>query len=247
MKDVSNQSMDIESLLTRDPYLSPHKNEIERRYNSFKDLVAQMEVKEGGLESFALGHKTFGPQILSDGSIKWTEWAPSAKSLHLVGEFNNWDRFSHPFKQLGYGRWEIVLPGVSGNTAIKHEERIKVLVNGEDRISPWASYVIQPPKDKQDTEGVAYCQHFWNPSSNEKYIMKHPRPPKPESLRVYECHVGISSCEGKVNTYKDFTSNILPRIVKLGYNTIQLMAIMEHAYYGSFGYQVTSFFVPSSR
>ena len=77
--------------------------------------------------------------------------------------------------------------------------------------------------------------------------MKHPRPPKPESLRVYECHVGISSCEGKVNTYKDFTTNILPRIVKLGYNTIQLMAIMEHAYYGSFGYQVTSFFVPSSR
>ena len=73
------------------------------------------------------------------------------------------------------------------------------------------------------------------------------RPPKPTSLRIYECHVGISSWEGKVNTYKDFTGSVLPRIVALGYNTIQLMAIMEHAYYGSFGYQVTSFFAPSSR
>ena len=73
------------------------------------------------------------------------------------------------------------------------------------------------------------------------------RPAKPRSLRIYECHVGISSWEGKVNTYRDFTANVLPRIVALGYNTIQLMAIMEHAYYGSFGYQVTSFFAPSSR
>ena len=73
------------------------------------------------------------------------------------------------------------------------------------------------------------------------------RPSKPSSPRIYECHVGISSWEGKVNTYKDFTATVLPRIVSLGYNTIQLMAIMEHAYYGSFGYQVTSFFAPSSR
>ena len=73
------------------------------------------------------------------------------------------------------------------------------------------------------------------------------RPSKPSSPRIYECHVGISSWEGKVNTYKDFTATVLPRIVSLGYNTIQLMAVMEHAYYGSFGYQVTSFFAPSSR
>ena len=73
------------------------------------------------------------------------------------------------------------------------------------------------------------------------------RPPKPSSMRIYECHVGISSWEGKVNTYKDFTNTVLPRIVNLGYNTIQMMAVMEHAYYGSFGYQVTSFFAPSSR
>ena len=116
-------------------------------------------------------------------------------------------------------------------------------------VSPpaWASYVIQPAKDRQHEEGVAYCQHFWNPPPQDAYVMRHPRPARPASLRVYECHVGISSWEGKVNTYKDFTATVLPRIVKLGYNTVQLMAVMEHAYYGSFGYQVTSFFAPSSR
>ena len=120
-------------------------------------------------------------------------------------------------------------------------------MNGEDRISPWASYVVQPPKDKQDSEGVAFCQQFWNPPPDQRYIMKHTRPPKPTSPRVYECHVGISSSEEKVNTYKDFTTNVLPRIANLGYNTVQLMAVMEHAYYASFGYQVTSFFASSSR
>merc|ERR1719244_761098 len=139
------------------------------------------------------------------------------------------------------------LPSIEGKPAIKHGERVKLLVNGEDRVSPWASYVVQPSKESQAAEGVSFSQHFWNPPTEKKYKMKNPRPKKPDSLRVYECHVGISSWEGKVNTYKDFTANVLPRIVKLGYNTVQLMAVMEHAYYGSFGYQVTSFFAPSSR
>ena len=121
------------------------------------------------------------------------------------------------------------------------------MVNGEDKISPWARYVVQPSKERQGFEGVAFCQHFWNPTADSSYIQKFPRPPKPESPRVYECHVGISSSEAKINTYRDFTVSVLPRIVSLGYNSIQLMAVMEHAYYGSFGYQVTSFFAPSSR
>ena len=118
-------------------------------------------------------------------------------------------------------------------------------MNGEERISPWATYVTQPPAENRQTEGVAFTQKFWNPGA--RYSMKHSRPLKPENPRVYECHIGISSQEEKVNTYEDFSRNVLPRIVSLGYNTIQLMAIMEHAYYGSFGYQVTSFFAHSSR
>jgi 1,4-alpha-glucan branching enzyme len=76
---------------------------------------------------------------------------------------------------------------------------------------------------------------------------KYERPKRPKSLRIYEAHVGISSPEPKVATYKYFRDNLLPIVKKQGYNAVQLMAIMEHAYYGSFGYQVTSFFAASSR
>jgi len=237
---------DLEKLLERDGYLRDHEKEIRRRYGNFEDFLAQMKKVEGGLDKFSQAYKKFGAQVAKDGTITWLEWAPAAHSLHLYGEFNNWDRSSHPFKKLEFGRWQLVLPpSKDGTPMIKHLQRVKILVNGEDRISPWASYVVQPPKERQHEEGVTFCQHFWNPEA--RYKMKHPRPPKPTSIRVYECHVGISSPEGKINTYKDFTKTVLPRIAALGYNTIQLMAIMEHAYYGSFGYQVTSFFAPSSR
>ena len=93
----------------------------------------------------------------------------------------------------------------------------------------------------------AYDARFWNPPWNERYVFKNQRPPKPKSVRIYEAHVGISSPEAKIATYKEFTRNILPRIKKLGYNVIQLMAVMEHAYYASFGYQISNFFAASSR
>lgn len=88
---------------------------------------------------------------------------------------------------------------------------------------------------------------FWNPP--QKYEFKHPRPTtlETDSVRIYECHVGMSSSEGKVNSYTDFADNVLPRIKSCGYNTVQIMAIQEHAYYGSFGYHVTNYFAPSSR
>ena len=112
--------------------------------------------------------------------------------------------------------------------------------NGEllYRNSPWANYVL--PNERK-----VYEHHFWNPP--KQYQFKHKKPKVPENIKIYECHVGIASPEFKVATYKDFTENVIPRIKRQGYNAIQLMAVMEHAYYASFGYQVTSFFAPSSR
>lgn len=115
--------------------------------------------------------------------------------------------------------------------------------NKEDRLSPYARYVVEPPKH----EGTIYKQKIWNPPHSERYQFKHQKPHRPQSLRIYECHVGIATSELKVGTYDNFADNILPRIVKQGYNCIQLMAVMEHAYYASFGYQVTSFYAASSR
>jgi 1,4-alpha-glucan branching enzyme len=97
---------------------------------------------------------------------------------------------------------------------------------------------------------------YWEPpekgepgvlEDGKSYTFKYPRPPRPRNLRIYECHVGMSSEEPKVNSYIEFRDEMLPRIRKLGYNTIQIMAIQEHAYYGSFGYHVTNFFGTSSR
>lgn len=114
-----------------------------------------------------------------------------------------------------------------------------------DRLSPWAKYVVQPPKEAN--QGTNYKQRVWHPPPHDKYMFRHPRPPRPKSLKIYECHVGIATQEYGVGTYRNFADNIVPRIVKQGYNAIQVMAIMEHAYYASFGYQVTSFYAASSR
>ncbi len=119
-----------------------------------------------------------------------------------------------------------------------------VLPSGEraDRVPAWIKYVTQ-----ELAVSPAYDARFWNPPENDRYTIKHPRPSKPLSDCVNIAHVGISSPEQKVSTYKEFTKNMLPRIKDLGYNVIQLMAVMEHAYYASFGYQVNSFFAASSR
>lgn len=123
--------------------------------------------------------------------------------------------------------------------------QITMVIPGGERIyrlPTWIKRVVQDLNVSPEYDAV-----FWNPPANERYSFKNSRPKKPESLRIYEAHVGISSKESRVATYKEFTQNMLPRIKYLGYNAIQLMAIMEHAYYASFGYQVNNFFAASSR
>ena len=119
-----------------------------------------------------------------------------------------------------------------------------VVPSGEriERIPVWITRVIQDLNVSPVYDGV-----YWSPPKDQQYVFKNARPPKPESARIYEAHVGISSPEPRVTTYKEFTQHVLPRIHHLGYNVIQLMAIMEHAYYASFGYQINSFFAASSR
>lgn len=111
-----------------------------------------------------------------------------------------------------------------------------------DRLPAWIKYVTQDL-----SVSPVYESRFWNPPEHERYTFKHPRPQKPQSARIYEAHIGISSPDLSVATYKNFTQVMLPRIKHLNYNTVQLMAVMEHPYYASFGYQVSSFFAASSR
>ncbi|KAF8761572.1 Carbohydrate-binding module 48 (Isoamylase N-terminal domain) [Rhizoctonia solani] len=119
---------------------------------------------------------------------------------------------------------------ISISMVLPHGERI-------ERLPAWITRVTQDL-----SVSPIYDARFWNPPAEQAYKFKHPRPPKVTSARIYEAHVGISSPEPRVATYKEFTVNILPRIKNLGYNVIQLMAVMEHAYYA-----LTSFFAASSR
>ncbi|PWW74916.1 glycoside hydrolase family 13 protein [Tuber magnatum] len=232
-------------IVEMDPWLGPFKDDLRHRFSKANEWIQKLNSHEGGLKEFSKGYEKFGINVARDGTITYREWAPNAVNANFIGDFNGWNRQSHPMKKNGFGVWEINLPPVNGKPAIPHNTKVKIdfqLPSGErvDRLPAWIKRVTQDL-----SVSPVYDAVFWNPE--KKYVFKHPRPKKPKSARVYEAHVGISTTEYRVGTYTEFTANVLPRIKKLGYNVIQLMAIQEHAYYASFGYQVTSFFAASSR
>ncbi|XP_002732853.1 1,4-alpha-glucan-branching enzyme-like [Saccoglossus kowalevskii] len=236
----------LDRLLELDPYLVQHQKEIKRRYGCFSEVLKNIEEKHGGLDKFTRSYEHYGMHRMPNGGVYCKEWAPSAESMYLKGEFNNWDHKKHPFKKGEFGTWELTIPpNADGSSPVPHNSVTKLAIETKsaelvERLSPWAPYVTQ-------ADTMIYEGRFWDPPADKKYQFKHPRPATPPNLRIYESHVGISSWEGKIASYQHFSHNVLPRIKKQGYNCIQMMAVMEHAFYASFGYQVTSFFAASSR
>ena len=232
-------------LINQDPYLKNFEWAIKRRNEHFKNLLHQIESNEKSLENFSNSYQNMGLHVLPNGDIKYREYAPGARGIALFGEFNNWNRDQYWAKRDQYGFWELIIPNEDGKPRIKHKTKVKcnvVLNNGQwaDRNPIWIEYLYQ------NTQSLIFDGVFWNPE--EKYVWKYPKKhmPRPRSLRIYEAHVGMSSFYPKITTYKDFAENILPRIKKLGYTAVQLMAIMHHANYASFGYHVNNFFAISS-
>eukprot|EP00735_Rhodelphis_limneticus_P011388 TRINITY_DN4478_c0_g1::TRINITY_DN4478_c0_g1_i1::g.7249::m.7249 TRINITY_DN4478_c0_g1::TRINITY_DN4478_c0_g1_i1::g.7249 ORF type:complete len:706 (+),score=157.58,sp/Q96VA4/GLGB_ASPOR/58.63/0.0,Alpha-amylase_C/PF02806.13/6.9e+03,Alpha-amylase_C/PF02806.13/3.6e-23,Alpha-amylase/PF00128.19/9.9e-17,Alpha-amylase/PF00128.19/2.3,CBM_48/PF02922.13/1e-14 TRINITY_DN4478_c0_g1_i1:64-2118(+) len=233
-------------VIKHDPYLKPFEHTIRARNARFRHALDEIEKHEGSLIDFARSYRRYGI-IHVDGGISYREWAPGAKQMYLKGDFNNWNATSHPLTKDEFGTWSIFLPDdAQGKSQIPHGSKIKagvVTADGQyhDRIPTWIHYSVQDPKTFS-FDGV-----YWNPPANEQYVFKHPRPVRPRSLRIYEAHVGMASELPKVASFKEFARDVLPRIKSLGYTAVQLMAIMEHAYYASFGYHVTNFFAVSSR
>ncbi|PGH16532.1 1,4-alpha-glucan-branching enzyme [Helicocarpus griseus UAMH5409] len=230
-----------------DPWLEPFKEALKSRFNHTNHWIKTINETEGGLEKFSRGYERFGFNVKDNGDIEYREWAPNVVDAHLIGDFNNWDRKATPMKRDSFGVWDVTIPAKNGIPAIPHNSKVKITMttpSGEhiDRFPTWIKRVVQDLSVSPEFHAI-----FWNPPSHERYRFKHPHPPKPSSLRIYEAHVGISSPETRVATYKEFTQYMLPRIHSLGYNAIQLMAVMEHAYYASFGYQINNFFAASSR
>lgn len=222
------------------------------RVNGYRHWKGEFEKNEGGLYKFAEGYKIFGMnRNAEDTGFVFREYLPSAKQVFLIGEFNNWENRT-PLKNEGFGRWSVELPDKApGEYMVPHKTKYKIRVesgNGSwvDRVPAWARVAWQAGAENMATAG-SFDAAMWYPPVEERYTFKHPNPPKSASMKIYESHVGMSSPDEKISTYAEFADLILPRIKRLGYNVIQLMAVAEHAYYGCFGYHVTSFFAPSSR
>ncbi|CAL9183351.1 unnamed protein product [Musa hybrid cultivar] len=228
-----------------DPLLKGHRSHLDYRYNQYKKMREMIDQYEGSLDAFSRGYEKFGFKRSASG-VTYQEWAPGAKWATLIGDFNNWNPNTNVMTQNEYGVWEVFLPNhADGSPPIPHGSRLKIRMDTpsgiKDSIPAWIKYSVQAPGE------IPYNGIYYDPPEEEKYVFQHPQPKAPKSLRIYESHVGMSSPEPKINTYASFRDDVLPRIKRLGYNAVQIMAIQEHSYYASFGYHVTNFFAPSSR
>ena len=235
--ETSNQCQRID---LSDPYLKPHEAEIQRRVGKVFSVISSIDQIEGGFEMFSRGSELYGLRKTRDGWA-FREYLPGAEAVSLFGDFNSWSRGETQLMREPFGRWFVKLPSDS----MKHGQKYKLCVrtsSGDliERVPAWADHAVQNP----DTN--LFDAVVWDPPGG-MYKMMHSRPPKPISPTIYEAHIGMGGIDPRVSTYDEFRRNVLPRIKRLGYNTLQIMAVMEHAYYGSFGYHVTSFFAPSSR
>lgn len=225
-------------ILDLNPQLEPFTGDIDLRMHLYRSAKKRILSEGQSLNDFANAHMYFGFHHV-DGGWYYREWAPSAYQLYLEGEFNGWNQTSHPLTNLGNGNWELYLPG---DDALWDGCKVKTVVDANltrtEHIPLYARRVVQNKQNITfECEVVDDRKAF--PWTDKGFTGE-------DELYIYEAHIGMAQEEGKVGSYREFADNILPRIHKAGYNTLQLMAIMEHPYYGSFGYQVSSFFAASS-
>jgi 1,4-alpha-glucan branching enzyme len=227
-------------ILEIDPWLMPHRKDIETRLERYSEVKKILLGKKTGFRDFANGHKYFGFHKTDDGWY-YREWAPSADSLSLIGDFNSWNRTSHMLERKDGGVWEIFIPG---KDALKHESLVKVHVvhdgKGLDRIPLYIRRLLQ------NKETSDFCGQIWAPDEIFGWSDADFRVGGSAAPMIYETHIGMAQEKEAVGSYREFEENILPRIKEAGYNTIQIMALMEHPYYASFGYHVSNYFAASS-
>lgn len=229
----------MKKIYETDPYLAPYKEAIENRHERILEERDKIAL-DGSLADGLNNHLYYGLHRDADGSWVFREWAPNASRIYLIGEFNNWRRTAaYSLHPIGGGNWEICLPAMF----LHHQELYKLFIEwpggGGERLPSYVRRVVQDPVTK------VFCAQVWEP--DEQYQWKSARPGARPHPLIYECHIGMSSEEEKVATFEEFRVNVLPHIEALGYDTIQIMALQEHPYYGSFGYQVSNFYALSSR
>ena len=225
-------------VLELNPQLLPFSGDIDLRMHLYHSTKDRLLANGSTLNNFANAHEYFGIHHVEGGWI-YREWAPSAHQLYLTGDFNNWNQTEFPMKRLENGIWELFL---EGEKTLWEGCKVKTVVDANltrtEHLPLYARRVVQ------DKETVTWCAEVVDDRKVFKWTDEEFTPA--DSLYIYEAHIGMAQEEGKVGTYREFAQYVLRRVKKAGYNAIQLMAIMEHPYYGSFGYQVSNFFAASS-
>ena len=230
--------MTIKKIYETDPWLGPQRGAIDARHERI--LADRRKLAGEGPLSPAVNNHIYYPLHKEKGEWVIREWAPNATRIFLIGDCNNWKRVdAYAFKPVGNGNWELRLPALF----LHHGELYKLWIEwpggGAERLPAYVTRVVQDPETK------IFSAQVWAPSKPYKWTGRKPgRRPHP---LIYECHIGMSGEQERVATFEDFRRDVLPRVAKLGYNVLQIMALQEHPYYGSFGYQVSNFFALSSR
>ncbi len=228
-------------IIENDPWLTPYSGAIEGRHDHALWRESQLTGGKMSLKDFASGYLYYGLQH-TESEWVFREWAPNATDIFLIGDFSGWEeqeRFR--LKRINdAGDWEVRIPAGMIGHGQHYKMRVKWNGGQGDRIPAWCRRVVQ------DEQSKIFSAQVWDPKKVYKFKHKDFKP-KHDPLLIYECHVGMAQEREGVGTYIEFKDNVLPRVKKAGYNCIQVMAIQEHPYYGSFGYHVSSFFAPSSR
>ncbi|MBO5444432.1 MAG: alpha amylase C-terminal domain-containing protein [Muribaculaceae bacterium] len=229
-------------ILRNDPWLEPFAPAIEGRHEDVLRKLNDITSGTGGsLTDFANAYKYYGLHREKDGSWTFREYAPNATGICLIGTFNDWkEHDDYRLRRIEGGTWEIHLD----KDKLHDGDLFKMLVSWEggsgERIPAYATRVVQ------DEQTKIFSAQVYAPKRPYKFKVDE-FVPDTKPLLIYECHIGMAQQDEKVGTYDEFRTKILPRIAADGYNAIQIMAIQEHPYYGSFGYHVSSFYAASSR
>ena len=221
------------TIIKKDPTLKPYENDIARREKDYREKKAAL-CGDGSLSDFANAHEYFGFHPQKEGWI-YREWAPGADEMFLTGDFCSWSLDACPMEKKENGVFEVAFTGKVGDFV-----QAIVIKDGKTlrRVPVYATRV------EQDPTTCLWCARLED-KAPYPFTVTDFKPPKHPI--IYECHIGMASEEGKVASYNEFREKVLPRVKALGYNTLQIMAVQEHPYYGSFGYQVSNFYAPSSR
>lgn len=253
-------------VLEIDQYLKPYERQLAERWDDFKHMVKYIRDDHQGLMKFA-DNSDYGFFVEQDGKhfdlqeldsvnraedapqpyLVYREWIGNGKVVSIVGEFNDWDGTDNETDEQDFGVFQVRIPfkKVDGEWTepIPKDSvyKIKIVTHqGEElyRHPIHCVYAILNPEKGQLEPRMYYDNSF---------EFKAPQPDMDVPLQIYETHIGMASPEPKIASFKHFTEVMLPLIKKKNYNCIQIMAIQEHSFYGSFGYQVTGFFGVSSR